>query len=111
MTTLDWRVNALAATRGTRFGAMIQEALRCVSRLPDGTSRDQSPPRFVGHATRTSDGFLMCNYISREGDYHMGAFVGSEADLDGNVAGLIRHLSMDEANAADFRAVMKGWVR
>lgn len=92
---------ALAATAGTQFGAII----RCAYDL----ERDACP-RFVGKASITSDGFVMCSFVDRHGEGHMGAFVGSARDLSANIAGLIRHCSMKADEAEAFRAKLNAWV-
>ncbi len=90
----------LAATRGTQLGAII----RCAFDL----ERD-AEPRFEGKATVTSDGFVMCNFIDRNGDGHWGAFVGSHSDYAANVHGVADHCKMDVEDRAAFFRAMDDW--
>lgn len=90
-----------APTRGSKFGAIIDAAY--------GQERD-AIPRFAGRATATSDGFLMCHFVDRNGEGHMGAFVGSLSDLQRNVAGLSDHLNLSAAERAEFRTAISAWV-
>lgn len=91
----------LAATAGTQFGAII----RCAYDL----ERDACP-RFVGRATVTSDGFLMCSFVDRHGEGHSGAFVGSASDLQRNIDGVTRHCKLSASDAAEFRAKLAAWI-
>lgn len=96
----DWKQRALAATRGTQLGAVLHAATRTECRAPC----------FGRVATITSDGFVMADFTSANGERHMGAFVGSSSDLVRNSLGLADHLSLDnEARSELFKAV-RGWV-
>lgn len=97
----EWQRKALLATAGTQFGAIIRCAL--------GIERDATP-RFVGKASVTSDGFVMCDFVDWRGDGHMSAFVGSFGDLTGNVSGLSDHLNMTAEERQAFRDLIKAWV-
>ena len=101
MSKTTWQTKALEATRGSRLGAIIACALN--------TDRDATP-RFEGTAFVTSDGFLMCNFVDRDGEPHWGAFVGDFSDLKANVIGLTEHLKLNEADAKAFRSAVMGWV-
>ncbi len=90
----------LAATRGSQLGAIIRCAL--------GVERD-AEPRFEGKATVTSDGFIMCNFIDRNGDGHWGAFVGSHSDYAANVHGVADHCRMNTKDRVYFFAKMSEW--
>lgn len=104
----------LAATAGTRFGAMI----RCAY----GVERD-AQPRFIGRASITSDGFLMWSFVTASGEHKSGAFAGDAESYFANVVGLIRHLNltaddraefsckMQEAIGADWRPKASAWNR
>ena len=104
-----WRPRALSATRNSQFGAILDEALRVAGKHP-APETERTPPCFHGRATQTSDGFLMCNFTGRDGRRHMGAFVGSRADLEVNINGIIRHLALNETDAKELREVLTGWV-
>lgn len=96
-----WCDKAIAATRGTQFGAIVACAL--------GVERDATP-RFVGKGIVTSDGFLMCGFVDRNGTGHHGALVGAMADCESNISGLSKHLGLSREDDAEFRAVMKAWI-
>ena len=83
--TQPWKDRALAATQGSQFGAI----LRCAM----GVERDATP-RFEGKASITSDGYVMCDFVDRNGGAHMGSFVGDLGDLELNIRGLSRHLDL-----------------
>lgn len=88
----------LAATRGTRFGAMIRAAY--------GLERE-ALPRFEGTASITSDGFLLWNFVTSDGDYKHGAFAGDAESYFANVSGLTRHLKLSGDARADFSCKMQ----
>lgn len=97
-----WRLDALRATRGSRFGCI----LHAVWRLPmpaDG-------PEFDTSASVTSDGMVMCNYRGADGRYHSGAFVGTHRELVANVKGLAKHLGLSSADAEQFRSDVDEWI-
>ena len=81
----DWRDKALAATKGTKFGSI----LRCIMRV----DRD-ALPRFDGKCSITCDGFCICDFVDSDGQFQIGAFVGSWRDVINNAEGLARHLSL-----------------
>jgi hypothetical protein len=97
-----WQDRCLAVTRGTQFGAILLAAMG---------RKTEYVPRFVGRAYLTSDGFLMCDFVDREGRYHTGAFVGSKEDLDANAEGLARHLGLSAQDYAALTATIAAWVR
>ena len=96
-----WKDNALAATRGTQLGAIIACALN--------VERDATP-RFVGNACVTSDGFMTCNFVDRNGAGHLGAFVSAVPDLAQNVRGLAEHLHLDAPDCAALFALVQSWI-
>lgn len=100
--TMTWQDKLLAATHGTQTGAIA----KCVlDRNVEG-----EPCQYVGKASVTSDGFVMCGYVDRDGQSHMGAFVGDVRDLERNVLGVADHLSLTpDERAAWFRAV-RHWI-
>jgi hypothetical protein len=101
---VSWKTKALAATRGSQFGAIIECAL--------GIGVGQTTgPRFVGKATVTSDGFIMCDFIDRNGCYRHSAFVGAKDDLTRNYRGLSDHLKLSERDRANFRRALARWIR
>jgi hypothetical protein len=100
MARLTWKDKALAATRGTQFGAIIRCAL----------GQNGGFCGFQGKATVTSDGFVMCNFVDRNGQGHHGAFVGSKDDLTRNFRGLSDHLKLNDKDRAAFRKVLASWI-
>lgn len=91
----------LAATRDTKFGAII----RCAMNI----ERD-AVPRFFGKATVTSDGFIMCSFVDSDGIAHMGAFVGSKENVLMNVRGLSRHLRMTYEEHEELANLIDAWM-
>lgn len=111
---LTWREKALLATKGTQFGAIIHEAFRQADLLKPGASpesdQDRSGPRFIGKCYITSDGFVMCDFIDRDGRCHLGAFVGTWRDVERNMEGLAEHLKFTRAQAVQFANVVQNWI-
>lgn len=99
----QWEDRVVSATCGnaTHLGCILLTAL-------DRPADD--PPRFVGKASVTSDGFIMCGYVDRAGDHHPGAFVGSWDDLEANLRGLSRHLALDPQDHAALFATVQRWI-
>lgn len=97
----DLKDKVLAATYGTKLGAILRCAL--------DVERD-AQPRFVGKATVTSDGFIVCNFVDSDGEAHFGAFVGSKQDLWGNVLGLCDHLKLQKAEIGELTNVVDAWL-
>ena len=91
----------LAATRGSRIGAMLRAAL--------GVERN-AIPRFVGKASLTSDDYIICHFVDTHGDNHMGAFAGGYDDFQRNVRGLMDHCSLNKVEREQFAALMNDWV-
>jgi hypothetical protein len=100
-TTPDLERRIMSATRNFKFGAIIA----CAAGVAD-----EACPRFVGKASVTSDGFVMCDFVDHDGDYHHGAFVGAMADLTRNITGLTDHLGLDAKEGAELGAVLDGWT-
>lgn len=96
----SWKERALAATRGSRFGAILSAA----------TGTEIEAPCFHGKANVTSDGFVMADFTGSDGRYHMGAFVGAMSDLEANVSGLANHLDLNDDERAELYATVHGWV-
>lgn len=99
--TPELKTKILAATRGTQTGAI----LACIF----GEDRE-AEPRFEGKAIVTSDGFLMANFVDRNGAYHHGAFVGAVSDLDENLLRLKRHMDLTNAEYNALTALAADWV-
>jgi hypothetical protein len=98
--TLKHRI--LGSTVGTKLGAILRCAL--------GANREHDAPRFVGKASVTSDGFIMCSFVGGDNSFHPGAFVGSLADLDDNLEGLSRHLQLPADDKETLLAAVTNWI-
>lgn len=96
----NWKDKALAATRGSQFGAILSAA----------TDTEIPAPSFSGKASITSDSFVMCNFTKANGENHMGAFVGGASDLVRNTQGLAKHLKLDDAERAELFATVRNWI-
>lgn len=97
----DLQAKILAATVGTKFGAILRCALN--------VERD-AVPRFVGKATATSDGFVMCDFVDADGEGHWGAFVGSRSDLVRNMKGLAGHLQLTIDEEIELQHIVAAWL-
>jgi hypothetical protein len=98
---MNWKDKALAATKGSRFGAVLAAAMGV--EIP--------APCFHGKATLTSDGYLIVDFTGSDGRYHMGAFAGSVADVERNVDGLTDHLKLTDVEATKLRLVVRNWMK
>jgi len=99
----SWQERAIAATRGNQ--SQLGTILLCALKRPaDGV------PTFHGKASITSDGFVMCDFTGRDGQYHHGAFIGSASDLEGNVRGLARHLALSDADRHELFHAVRDWI-
>jgi len=96
----NWKERALAATRGSRFGAIFCAA----------TDTKCDPPCFTSKAIITSDNFVMANFTGADGRHHMGAFVGSVSDLVRNTNGLADHLKLTDQERTELFTVMRDWI-
>jgi hypothetical protein len=98
---LDWQGITLAATNGTKLGAILRAAY--------GEPHEDGIAWFGSHATVTSDGFLIADFVESNGEYHMGAFVGSLSDLKDNLGNLARHCKLTEADAIALECAVTKW--
>ena len=80
----------LDATKGTRFGAI----LACATMGDDqGDELEmEGKPHFRGKGTITSDGYLMWDLVTAEGDYKAGAFAGEWREFTINMRRLTVYL-------------------
>lgn len=100
----SWQARAIEATRGnqSRLGAIVMAVL---GQTP------KEPPAFGLGAVITSDGYIMCDFLTRDGELHTAAFVGAVADLVDNCRGLADHLKLaDDERLAFFQSV-RAWVK
>jgi len=98
---LDWQGITLAATNGTQLGAILRAAY--------GEPHEDGIAWFGSHATVTSDGFLIADFTTADGEHHMGAFVGSLADLDNNRRKLAPHCGLTTEDAIALESALKAW--
>lgn len=96
-----FKQRVLQTTKGTQLGAILSCAM--------GEDRDILP-RYVGKASITSDGFIMCSFIGSDGEAHSGAFVGSVEDLDANLLRLKTHMHLSNAQYNDLTTIVAGWI-
>jgi hypothetical protein len=101
---LTWKDKAILATHNgqSRFGCILLSAM--------GRDTDATQPRFDRRATVTSDGFVICGFLNRNGEYHMGAFVGAYSDLLANCTGLAKHLKLTAKQSAELLALVVKWA-
>ena len=92
-----WQDLALAAADGTQTGAILRCALN---------RNTEAVPRFEGKASVTSDGFIMCSFVGRNGEGHMGAFVGAYDDLLRNLGKLAAHVEKYGKVKVDHKAML-----
>jgi hypothetical protein len=95
-----WRAKAMRATEGTRFGIMLLSAL----------GLEPEHPPSCGRPCVTSDGFLIGNYVSEDGESHMGALLGAVADLETNIVAFPRAVGMTLADRKEFYATWRKWI-
>ena len=90
----------VSTSQGTKTGAIVACAL--------GVSTPS--PYFSGKASVTSDGFVMCNFVDSDDHMHWGAFVGSVDELDGNIAGLARHMCLTANEREQLLQAVTAWI-
>lgn len=96
----SWKSRALAATRESQFGAIVAAAL----------GEKIAAPCFIGRPSITSDNYVMCNFLDRDGNGRMGAFVGSFSDVQRNTRGLADHLKLSTEDRAEYAATLTKWL-
>lgn len=103
--TNTWKDRVVSATRGnqTQLGTILLAAL---DRNVEGDF-----PQFGEHATVTSDGFITCNFIARDGRSHFGAFVGSVSDFTANLRALSKHLGLTKEEREELLDVALSWIK
>lgn len=96
-----WKIRVLNGTHGTQSGAILRYIL--------GHSNDECP-RFAGKASVTSDGFVMCDFVDRDGNGHMGAFVGDVGGLTRMHSNVVKHFKLTAPQAVELGDAIDGWV-
>jgi hypothetical protein len=99
----SWQYRAIEVTRGpgTKTGAILLAVL--------GKQR-ATVPQFRGSARITSDGYMLCNFMSRSGQIHMSAFVGSVEEVVANFRRLADHLKLTDAERTEMFTKLREWV-
>jgi hypothetical protein len=92
----------LATTAGTKLGAI----LRCAM----GRNEMTMFPRFVGKASVTSDGFVLCDFIDGSFQDHHGAFVGSKVEVLNNGRNLSLHMKLSPAEQIELLNLIDAWM-
>ena len=98
---MTWKAKILAATRGTQLGAIA------ICALGKKATRN---PRFIGKASITSDGFIMCDFVDSSGQYRPGAMVGRVGDLECNAIGVATHCELSPADRLAWFAQVQEWI-
>lgn len=99
----SWQYRAIEATKGnqSQLGAIL---LAVLGRAP------KHPPRFHGLASITSDGFVMCDFTGRDGNYRYSALVCDTSDLVRNFRGLADHLKFSDAERTAMFDEVRKWI-
>jgi hypothetical protein len=99
----SWQYRAVEATRGpeTKLGAILLAVL---------DKQRRTIPQFRGKATITSDGFVMCNFLAKDGGLRLGAFVCDVDDLVRNFRGLADHLKLSDAERKEMFQAVRNWI-
>jgi hypothetical protein len=99
----ELKAKILNATDGSKTGAILRCALGEIAAPGENQ-------RFVGKASITSDGFVMCDFIDSNGEFRHGAFVGAIQSFDRNILGLADHLKLDQNDRTALIALAKSWI-
>lgn len=86
----DHLKTVLDATKGSRFGAIMACAI-----MGDDQGDElemEGIPHFRGKGSITSDGYLMWDFVTADGDYKAGAFAGEWREFTSNMRRLMAHL-------------------
>ena len=103
MERASWQFRAIEATHGpkSKLGAILLAVLE---------RQRRTRPQFVGKATITSDGFVMCSFTDKHGNHHLGAFVCEVDELVRNFSGLADHLKLDDIERLQMFAALRNWI-
>lgn len=102
-----WQIKLLEATR---YNETFTGAILCrIMFVPD--YHDKKCPRFVGTAYHTSDGFLMCDFVTHDGEHKHGAFVGTWTDVWTAFVKLADHCGLTVEERKTLIHYLKSWVR
>lgn len=98
-----WQYRAVEATGGPKslLGAILLAVLK---------KQRNTRPQFIGNATITSDGFVMCSFVTRDGEHKHSAFVCDVPDLVRNFRGLADHLKLTDAERNELFLAVRNWI-
>lgn len=91
----------LEVTSGSRTG--------CILRAMFDDPRDYVP-KFDRKAIITSDGYLMCGFTDKDGNYHAGSFVGSAFDLTRNLIAVCVFAKMNADEILALGDAADSWI-
>jgi len=97
---MSWKTKALAATKGSQFGAVLSSAF----------NKKIKAPCFTSKAIITSDGYVQANFVDKIGVARNSAFVGSATDLVRNTRGLADYLKLAAEDRKELFAVITDWI-
>jgi hypothetical protein len=102
VTLEQWKEDLLDATDGTRTGAIARCAL--------GRNTEHLYPRFTGKASITSDRYVMCSFVDRNGCFRHDAFVGGVEELTANIVGVADYLRLSPPQRAEWFTICRAWI-
>lgn len=99
----DWRLKLIEKTRGnqTHEGRIV---LAAIGKEPS------NPPYFRGRANITSDGMVLCDFVSADGVYHHDDVVGTDSDLVRNMVALASFSGLNDDEKIEFLALVNDWI-
>jgi hypothetical protein len=103
-------MNKKLADKILSYTHRTQSQLGCILVAVLGQNDPNIVPRFEGKAHVTSDGYVMCSFITRDYQYKMSAFVGSLADLELNVRGIANHAKLNPKERLQFYGAVQAWL-
>lgn len=98
--TPELTTKILAATGHTQTGSIIACAV----------GQERPAPYFTGKGIITSDGFLMCDFVDRVNQHHMGAFIGHVSSLEENLERVVVHCTLNKEERAELGAAIDAWI-
>lgn len=96
----ELKAKILTATGHTQTGAIIACAV----------GEERPAPYFTGKGIITSDGFLMCGFVDRNQQHHMGAFVGHTRSLEENLERVVAHCALTKEERAELGAAIDAFI-
>jgi hypothetical protein len=100
----SWQGKAILATHGNR-GMTGTVLLACLGQTPP------HPPALGLGAVITSDGFVMCDFVGKDGVMHTGAFL-DHIDLVIKAFRLLAdHLKLGDEDREKMFLYLRGWIK